>query len=765
MRHLGALMCAVALAAAGAHARCYLTGGPGFPLPVSNDSYGLCPVGYYCPNATKADPRTWPQFCPATAECVDQRSNFKLCEPQGWYEPTPCPAGYYCPNASTKLPCPRGSWCPIGSTFTRACSGLSSCPEKSKVDYFVGCILVVALVDIVVIAVVLAYRARLKAEAESVCLDVTPGELPKSIGLRREGRAPLNFEFRNLRVTVDKAKGAGEVTLLDGVNGRFAAGKVTAIMGPSGCGKSVLFDTVIGRASSDFTITGDLSANGSRDVRALRSSIGFVPQEDVLFKELTVRENVDTMSQLRLPPDFSGEQRERLVSSVLRALRLDHVQHVRIGDEEERGVSGGQRKRCNIAVELVTAPLALFLDEPTNGLDANTALEIVTQLKYVATEANIPVAMIINQPRVEIWEALDDVLLLAAGKTVFQGSRSDAEEHLRNVLNLKMDQGNPADILIDAIAANGAAAVAAWDAAQKDEKRDAPSAVVATSSTAAASDVAIAAPASASFFYQFYLCHTRSLKQQYYHKASVVMDVLLAAVSSALLATSVINTEYIGVLKGTYVLLSAKGVHFTVPMFMMFLYIAIAGAVAPSGVRTFGAIQQQYWREAGAQCNRLAFYLGASLAEFYRLLVASLHFTVVAYLMWNPPNDFWRFFLIMLLSFICADSQAVMLGMLLPVQSAPLLATVAGVFMALFNGFPNIPVINPGSYSYWATEAVASDNAEPFANIYSVKATYDNWMYTLDRFGVDVAIMIAMAVAYRVVAFLFLVLRNRDKQR
>ena len=800
-------------------AKCLLEGTAGFPLPPSlNDSYGLCPRGYYCPNATLNDPSTWPQFCPATPTCVEDRANFRLCEAQGWFEPVPCPNGHYCPNASTKLRCSSGQWCVLGSTSPRTCSGLSHCPEGSTVEYFVGCVLIVVLVDLSALFITAMYNRRLEYIATTTCAEVGPSELPKAVDVRRGARAPLNFLFENLRVTVPRAattrrpatttssppqqqKAAGgspgaspetdamsaapkngdsasvvafdegpdadpnTAVLLDGVNGTFQAGKVTAIMGPSGSGKSVLFDTVIGRASSLFTITGRLTANGSRDIRGVRSSIGFVPQEDILYKELTIRENVYFSSECRLPPDFTPEQREALMSSVLRALRVDHVQHIRIGDEDQRGVSGGQRKRTNIAVELVSAPLALFLDEPTNGLDANTALEIVSQLKAVATAANIPVAMIINQPRVEIWQALDEVLLLAKGKTVFQGSRVDAETHLKDVLKLDLENGNPADILIDAIARNGDEAARAWSSMKRQQQQVSGGVSLAASLAADYTDDAVVPPPAAGFFRQLWLSHVRSLKQQYFHRYSVLMDVFLAATSSALLASSVVNSQYIGVLKGPYVLLSAKGVHYIVPMFMMFLFIAIAGAVAPSGVRTFGAIQQQFWRHAGSQSSRVAFYLGTSFAEFYRLAIASLHFATVAYLMWKPANDFGRFFLILFLSFICADSQAVMLGMLLPVQIAPLLATVAGVFMALFNGFPNIPVINPGSYAFWATEAVASDSAAVYKDIYSVETTYENWFYVLNRYETDVGIMLAMAAAYRVVAFAFLIGRNRDKQR
>ncbi len=161
--------------------------------------------------------------------------------------------------------------------------------------------------------------------------------------------------------------------------------------------------------------------------------------------------------------------------------------------------------------------------------------------------------------------------------------------------------------------------------------------------------------------------------------------------------------------------------------------------------------------------SRAAFYIGTSSAEVYRLALAALHFTVVVYLMWAPPMSFGWLYLVLFVSFICVDSQALMLGMFLDQATAPLLATVAGVFMALLNGFPNVPFVNPASYAFWATEAVATLMAEPYA-LYDVTVTYDIWFYTLGRYGADIGIMLAMAAVYRAGAFALLVLRNRDQQ-
>lgn len=99
-------------------------------------------------------------------------------------------------------------------------------------------------------------------------------------------------------------------------------------------------------------------------VQKYRKLVGFVPQEDVMLRELTVRDNIQFSARYRLPTKLSKAHIERKIDACINELGIPHVQHSVIGDERVRGVSGGQRKRVNIAIELVTDPMILFLDEP-----------------------------------------------------------------------------------------------------------------------------------------------------------------------------------------------------------------------------------------------------------------------------------------------------------------------------------------------------------------------------------------------------------------
>jgi ABC-type multidrug transport system ATPase subunit len=114
--------------------------------------------------------------------------------------------------------------------------------------------------------------------------------------------------------------------------------------------------------------SGKLSISGKVDeISKYKKISGFVPQENTMHEELTVRENILHSARIRLPRSWKDVDVQNHVDSILKILNLSHVAHTIIGDGVSRGVSGGQRKRVSIGMELAAAPLCLFLDEPTSG--------------------------------------------------------------------------------------------------------------------------------------------------------------------------------------------------------------------------------------------------------------------------------------------------------------------------------------------------------------------------------------------------------------
>lgn len=218
-------------------------------------------------------------------------------------------------------------------------------------------------------------------------------------------------EFKNLQLKTKEG-----TVILDNVSGKIVSGKLTAIMGPSGCGKTSFVNLLMGKVEKS---AGEVLMN-NREIKMSRFKklVGFVPQDDIMIRELTIYENILHAARCRLPASWSNAQIEQHCNTIISSLNLSHVKHTNIGDERTRGISGGQRKRVNIGIELGSVPLALFMDEPTSGLDANTALNVCELLQKIS-RLGLTIISIIHQPRCEIFKKFDNLLLFIPGNNNF----------------------------------------------------------------------------------------------------------------------------------------------------------------------------------------------------------------------------------------------------------------------------------------------------------------------------------------------------------
>lgn len=149
-------------------------------------------------------------------------------------------------------------------------------------------------------------------------------------------------------------------------------------MGPSGGGKSSFLTTLAGKASYG-DVTGSVWVNGqpgSLTDPEYKHLVGFVPQDDIMMRDLTVEENIEFAALTRLPASWSQERKLAFADGVIRILGLEDVRESLIGDETTRGISGGQRKRVNIGIEMAADPCLILLDEPTSGLDSAGSLQV-----------------------------------------------------------------------------------------------------------------------------------------------------------------------------------------------------------------------------------------------------------------------------------------------------------------------------------------------------------------------------------------------------
>lgn len=240
--------------------------------------------------------------------------------------------------------------------------------------------------------------------------------------------------------------------ILHSLNGQVRSGQVLAIMGGSGSGKTTLLNTLSGRqkSSKKCTTSGRIYINGqSRHFSTFPHIAKFVEQDDTtMFSDLTVREQILYSARLALPSNFSEARKIARVDKIVQELGLAKCQNTYIGSELTRGISGGERRRAAIGVELVTDPSLIFLDEPTTGLDSFNALNVMTSLRHLARNGRTVVTTI-HQPRSSIFHLFDMLCLIAEGRTVYFGPAKDAAPYFANIGLRSPPHFNVADFVID----------------------------------------------------------------------------------------------------------------------------------------------------------------------------------------------------------------------------------------------------------------------------------------------------------------------------
>lgn len=807
----------------------------------------VCAPGYYCPLYNASDPATYPVQCAPTDSCTLDRLATEFCSKQGTYEPVLCKKGHYCPTPLEQIECPEDHICPLGQYEPIKCPAMTSCPKGSDKKFEWSSMIAIIIGDAATLILyygALRYRARQQKVQKDRC-SVIPLDLPivekieggddeeqggkpsnatiivSSGGHgtptydqlsnhkmqsehsktsteilcegfeRARGQLPLfmlNFDQLSLRIPL---KNKTTITVLAGVTGSLQPGKVTAIMGPSGAGKTTLLNTVLGKCDSTWTRGGTLLINGvTEDLNRFRKLVGYVPQDDIMHRDLTVYENISYSANIRLPSDWTHEQRRQHVEAVIVSLQLSHVQHSNIGDENVRGISGGQRKRVNIGMELAAAPSLLLLDEPTSGLDSTAAMHICQVLTEITRVSAITIAMVIHQPRVEIWEQLDELLLLAPGGiTVFQGPQRLAQEYFARRLNVQLrPQDNPADSLMDHIAAKASDCVESWrnggfqavaDLHLELLKSKAPNMSPygeagnsRRSHRLLAEDVDVSAsrkafPASplrstASIPRQALLACIRNLWKQINNLSSLSLELGLALLAAFLMGL-LQEVRYQGVLSPPYTLLSPTPLEGLIASFFFSVGLGIALAASSAGVSVFGEEQVIYRREIAAGHSHFAYYLGTITAQTPRLLLDGLHFSWLFHIINQPLVPYGTFFVITFLLYSAIYGLSFIVSFLVSRKNAPLLAVVVCLFFCSFTAKSDIPEgIQYLSASRWAVEAIFDIETRPYKHIMQVVAvSAHDGGYHLGRVPTDLGIMFVVGILYRVVAYIIMRIGDR----
>ncbi|KAK9871011.1 hypothetical protein WA026_009971 [Henosepilachna vigintioctopunctata] len=277
----------------------------------------------------------------------------------------------------------------------------------------------------------------LKNRNSDVKVQITPLQTKTLSHLPK--RPKVDLAFSDLSYTV--IQGSKPKVILKDIGGHFRSGELTAIMGPSGAGKSTLLNILTGYKTEGMK--GQILMNdATRDISRFRKLSAYIMQDNQLHGNLTVDEAMKVAAQLKIGSK-SKMEKEKIINEILDTLGLiDHRKTM------TSGLSGGQKKRISIALELVSNPPVMFFDEPTSGLDSSSCFQCISLLKTLAAGGRTIICTI-HQPSARLFEMFDQLYTLADGYCVYQGSTKQLVPFL-GTLGLKCPSyHNPASYIIE----------------------------------------------------------------------------------------------------------------------------------------------------------------------------------------------------------------------------------------------------------------------------------------------------------------------------
>ncbi|KAG0601724.1 hypothetical protein M758_11G135300 [Ceratodon purpureus] len=286
-----------------------------------------------------------------------------------------------------------------------------------------------------------AHQARLSLLNSAVVFPPTPA------------RATLyDITVLNLtyKVVSKHSKVVKEKVLLNNVSARANHSEVLAIAGPSGSSKTTFIDALAGQIKRK-SLKGQILVNGKPMDSTFRRVSGYVTQDDAMYANLTTRETLMFSARLRLPGSMKLEEKKRRVENLIEMLGLTECADTYVGDEKVRGVSGGERRRVSIGVDLIHDPAVLFLDEPTSGLDSTSALQVMQILSQMAVKRNRTVLLTIHQPSYRILDTINKFLVLSKGNVVYYGGVSEMETYFNNLGYSMADNMSVVEYALDII--------------------------------------------------------------------------------------------------------------------------------------------------------------------------------------------------------------------------------------------------------------------------------------------------------------------------
>ncbi|CAI0442703.1 unnamed protein product [Linum tenue] len=599
-------------------------------------------------------------------------------------------------------------------------------------------------------------------------------------------RPLIEVAFKDLTLTLKTKK----KHILRCVTGKIKPGRITSVMGPSGAGKTTFLSALAGKTAG-CKISGMILINGkSQSIHSYKRIIGFVPQDDIVHGNLTVEENLWFSAHCRLSADLPKAEKVLIVERAIESLGLQAVRSSVVGTVEKRGISGGQRKRVNVGLEMVMEPSLLLLDEPTSGLDSASSQLLLRALRREALEG-VNICMVVHQPSYTLFKMFDDLVLLAkGGLTVYHGSVAKVEGYF-NGLGIKVpDRVNPPDHYIDileGIVTPSASTVAnymnlplkwmmnngypippdmqenntplgdgdedqsfaeeLWQDVkgnvelQRDKIRD---------HLWMPRDLSNRRTPGVWSQYRYYL--GRVFKQRLREAKMQAVDLLILFLAGACLGSlGKANDKNLG----------ASGYSHTI--------IAVSLLCKIAALRSFSLDRLQYWRESASGMSSLAYFLAKDTVDHFNTVIKPVVYLSMFYFFTNPRSTFADNYIVLLCLVYCVTGMAYALAIFFEAGPAQLWSVLLPVVLTLIatQQRPSniLKFISNFCYPRWALEAFVIANAERYDGVWLLTrcGALMNSGYNVHDWLLCIYILLFFGVVCRIVAFFGLVTLGRRR--
>ncbi|CAN8321649.1 unnamed protein product [Cochlearia groenlandica] len=610
-------------------------------------------------------------------------------------------------------------------------------------------------------------------------------------------RPLVELSFKDLTLTL-KSNGKH---VLRCVTGTMKPGRITAVMGPSGAGKTSLLSALAGKAVG-CKFSGLLLINGKQEsIHSYKKIIGFVPQDDVVHGNLTVEENLWFHAKCRLPAGLSKADKVLVVERIIDSLGLQAVRNSLVGTVEKRGISGGQRKRVNVGLEMVMEPSVLFLDEPTSGLDSASSQLLLRALRHEALEG-VNICMVVHQPSYTLFKTFNDLVLLAkGGLTVYHGSVNKVEEYFSGLGIIVPERINPPDYYIDVLEG---IVISNWSS--DVSYKELPQRWMLHKGYSVPRDLRISNNNNATeletnqdianhsndneeqtfvgelwgdvrsnlrlrrdkirhnFLKSRDLSHRRTPTMWLQYKYFLGRITKQRMREAQLQATDYLILLLAGACLGSLVKASdesfgSQGYIYTI--------IAVSLLCKISALRSFSLDKLHYWRESASGMSSSACFLAKDTIDGFNTLVKPLVYLSMFYFFTNPRSTFFDNYIVLVCLVYCVTGIAYALAIFLHPGSAQLFSVLLPVVLTLVATQPKeskaMKIIADLCYPKWALEAFVIGNAQRYYGVWMITrcGALKKYGYDINEWNLCIMILLLIGVATRGTAFVGMIILQK----